>query len=65
MANGAESVSDIVEVVYADVDPTLHPLAARSVQAHLTLLSEEGRIAFDDDRLTAHHQSDEQTRTTP
>ncbi len=43
---GAATVDDIVEVVYADVARSLHPLAARSVGAHLKLLNEEGRIAF-------------------
>ncbi len=43
--SGAVSTDDIVEVVYRDVDRALHPLAARSVRAHLRLLSDEGRIA--------------------
>ena len=42
---GARSTDEIVEVVYRDVDRALHPLAARSVEAHLVLLLEEGRIA--------------------
>lgn len=47
LAGGAASVSDIVEVVYRDVDPALHPLAARSVAAHLRKLAGEGRVGFD------------------
>jgi glyoxylase-like metal-dependent hydrolase (beta-lactamase superfamily II) len=43
--SGASTTDEIVEMVYRDVDRTLHPLAARSVRAHLRLLSEEGRIA--------------------
>lgn len=43
---GARTVPDIVEVVYAEVDESLYPLAGRSVSAHLRLMSEEGRIAF-------------------
>jgi glyoxylase-like metal-dependent hydrolase (beta-lactamase superfamily II) len=43
--SGASSTDEIVEMVYRDVDRALHPLAARSVQAHLRLLSKEGRIA--------------------
>jgi glyoxylase-like metal-dependent hydrolase (beta-lactamase superfamily II) len=43
--SGASTTDEIVEMVYRDVDRALHPLAARSVQAHLRLLSEEGRIA--------------------
>ena len=42
---GAGTTEDIVEIVYRDVDRALHPLAARSVTAHLTLLIEQGRIA--------------------
>lgn len=53
IADGAQTVDGIVEVVYADVDSGLHPLAARSVQAHLTLLSQQGRIAWDGDRVVA------------
>jgi glyoxylase-like metal-dependent hydrolase (beta-lactamase superfamily II) len=43
--SGATSRDAIVEVVYRDIDPALHPLAARSVQAHLELMFGEGRIA--------------------
>lgn len=57
ISKGADSVSDIVEVVYADVDPSLHPLAARSVEAHIELLTEEGRIALRADRLVAQPQT--------
>ena len=45
---GGRSVGDVVERVYRDVDPALHPLAAFSVVAHLRKLREEGRVAFDD-----------------
>lgn len=44
IAGGASNVASIVEEVYRDVDPSLHPLAARSVQAHVTLLIDQGRI---------------------
>jgi len=47
---GARSASEIVGRVYADVDRSLHPLAARSVEAHLTLLRDQGRIALSTDR---------------
>jgi glyoxylase-like metal-dependent hydrolase (beta-lactamase superfamily II) len=46
VAAGASSTAEIVEMVYSDVDRSLHPLAARSVDAHLELLLEEGRIAL-------------------
>lgn len=41
---GARSVGDIVEVVYRHVDSALHPLAARSVMAHVDKLVEEGVV---------------------
>jgi hypothetical protein len=43
--SGARSRDEIVEVVYRDVDRVLHPLAARSVQAHLELMFDQGQIA--------------------
>ena len=46
---GATSTPEIVEMVYADVDSALHPLGARSVEAHLVLLAEQGRIALSGD----------------
>jgi glyoxylase-like metal-dependent hydrolase (beta-lactamase superfamily II) len=49
VAAGSGTVEAVVAVVYAEVDPALHPLAARSVSAHLRLLSEEGRIAWEGD----------------
>lgn len=52
VAAGCETVDEIVAEVYAEVDSALHPLAARSVDAHLRLLAEEGRIASGRDRLT-------------
>jgi hydroxyacylglutathione hydrolase len=48
---GAGSAAEVVEMVYADVERSLHPLAARSVLAHLTLLREQGRIALSGDRV--------------
>lgn len=53
---GADTVQSVVEVVYAEVDSSLHPLAARSVSAHLRLLSAEGRIAFEGDTLSPIQQ---------
>lgn len=41
---GATTLQEVVEVVYTAVDPTLHLLAARSVQAHVEKLVMEGRI---------------------
>ena len=55
--SGTRTVQDIVERVYTDVDSSLHPLAARSVSAHIKLLSEEGRIAFEGDNVVASPDS--------
>ncbi len=46
LAAGAASVGEVVTVVYAEVDPALHPLAAISVSAHLAKLAEEGQVRF-------------------
>lgn len=62
IVKGATKVADIVEVVYVDVDSSLHPLAARSVDAHVTLLKDEGRIAFEGDRIVALPTPNEETR---
>ncbi len=43
---GAGTVGEIVAVVYAEVDPALHPLAAMSVAAHLRKLHEERVLQF-------------------
>ena len=51
IGDGADSVEQLVEVVYAQVDMALHSLAAQSVRAHLGLLAEEGGIAFEGDRI--------------
>jgi glyoxylase-like metal-dependent hydrolase (beta-lactamase superfamily II) len=51
--SGASTTDEILEVVYRDVDRALFPLAARSVRAHLRLLSEEGRIASSGPDLVA------------
>lgn len=43
---GAGTVGAVVETVYREVDPALHPLAARSVAAHLRKLAAEGVVVF-------------------
>jgi glyoxylase-like metal-dependent hydrolase (beta-lactamase superfamily II) len=47
--SGAGTVGAVVEVVYRDVDSSLHPLAARSVIAHLRKLAGDGRVRFSGD----------------
>jgi len=42
---GASSIPAIVRLVYAAVDPRLHPAAGMSVLAHLRALVAEGRVA--------------------
>lgn len=44
LAYGDETIDQMVPVLYADVDPKLHPAAARSVLAHLVHLAESGRV---------------------
>jgi glyoxylase-like metal-dependent hydrolase (beta-lactamase superfamily II) len=46
---GDTTIERIVPVLYADVDPALHPAAARSVLAHLRHLRAEGQVAADGD----------------
>ncbi len=41
---GAATPAEIVEEVYAEVDPRLYPVAARTVEAHLRKLEREGRV---------------------
>jgi glyoxylase-like metal-dependent hydrolase (beta-lactamase superfamily II) len=41
---GHERIPELVAAIYADVDPALHPVAARSVLAHLLKLEREGRV---------------------
>jgi glyoxylase-like metal-dependent hydrolase (beta-lactamase superfamily II) len=44
---GRERIADMVEVMYADVHPRLHPAARRSVLAHLIHMTETGRVLTD------------------
>lgn len=44
LALGDETIDQIVPVLYAEVDPKLHPAAARSVLAHLVHLVETGQV---------------------
>ncbi len=45
---GARTVEAVVNLVYSDVDPRLHPAAAASVVAHLRKLATENRLRFGD-----------------
>jgi glyoxylase-like metal-dependent hydrolase (beta-lactamase superfamily II) len=44
LAAGDATLDAMVARIYADVDPALHPVAARSVLAHLLQLEREGRV---------------------
>jgi glyoxylase-like metal-dependent hydrolase (beta-lactamase superfamily II) len=48
---GATTLQEVVEEVYRGVDPLLHPLAARSVQAHLQKLFNEHRVVLSGDQI--------------
>jgi glyoxylase-like metal-dependent hydrolase (beta-lactamase superfamily II) len=43
LAGGRRTITELVEVIYADHPKEVHPLAARSVLAHLLKLADEGR----------------------
>jgi glyoxylase-like metal-dependent hydrolase (beta-lactamase superfamily II) len=43
-AAGPQTVMQLVEVIYVDVNSELHPVAAHSVLAHLYKLEREGRV---------------------
>ena len=42
------TINSMVQSIYVDVDPRLHPVAAKSVEAHLLKLEREGRVRHDD-----------------
>jgi glyoxylase-like metal-dependent hydrolase (beta-lactamase superfamily II) len=47
VVDGSHTVEEIVDVVYAEVDVALHPLAARNVKTHLRKLADDGRVVYD------------------
>ena len=48
----APTLEELVETVYDDVQPRLHPVAARSLSAHLGKLAAEGRVDAAEGRYT-------------
>lgn len=50
IANGAETVGDVVNAVYADVPSGLRHAATHQVRVQLIKLSRDGAVTFDDDR---------------
>jgi glyoxylase-like metal-dependent hydrolase (beta-lactamase superfamily II) len=49
LRGGSDSVGSVVSNVYRDVDPSLHPLAAVSVMAHLEKLRREDLVSVDEE----------------
>ena len=49
LRGASDSVGSVVGDVYRDVDPSLHPLAAVSVMAHLEKLRREGLVIVDEE----------------
>lgn len=50
VAAGLDRIPAMVAALYADVDPRLHPAAARSVEAHLIRLVRRGEVRVEDGR---------------
>lgn len=48
LESGAATPAEVVANVYADVDPVLHPVAERSVRAHLDKLVREGVVTAEE-----------------
>ena len=44
---GVTKISEMVQILYADINPRLHPAAAHSVLSHLIYLCESGRVTCD------------------
>jgi ribonuclease/clavin/mitogillin len=44
LAEGRVTIPAMVEKIYADVSPALHPVAANSVHSHLKKLTRDGRV---------------------
>ena len=42
--SGTTKIDDLVEVIYADINPDLHPVARKTVHAHLIKLAKEGKV---------------------
>ena len=51
-AQNPATLDELVPVVYADVSPRLHPVARRSLHAHLLKLVQDGRVSLEGERWT-------------
>jgi glyoxylase-like metal-dependent hydrolase (beta-lactamase superfamily II) len=50
LEEGPATPEELVALIYTDVDPVLHPVAAMSVRAHLAELAQRGRAVQDGER---------------
>jgi glyoxylase-like metal-dependent hydrolase (beta-lactamase superfamily II) len=55
IAAGVEGLTEMVRVIYSEVDPRLHPAAAMSVRAHLAHLVSAGRLRQEGSRYRPGH----------
>ncbi|MAU40490.1 MAG: MBL fold metallo-hydrolase [Kordiimonas sp.] len=63
VAAGTHTIPQMVNMMYADVAPHLHPAAQRSVYAHILHMVETGRLACDGEPdIAQHYTLPEQTR---
>ena len=46
-ARGTATIPELVEEIYADVAPELHPVARKTTWAHLRKLADEGVVKGD------------------
>jgi glyoxylase-like metal-dependent hydrolase (beta-lactamase superfamily II) len=51
--SGTDAIEAIVDDLYAEVDEELHPVAAKSVHAHLLKLEADGKVIVDGNAWTA------------
>jgi hypothetical protein len=49
---GSPALDEMLPVVYDDVHPRVHPVAARSLTAHLEKLVAEGKVRAKDGRFS-------------
>ena len=47
LKSGDSSIPQMVRVIYADIDPKLHPAACHSVLGHIIHMVKEGRVNVD------------------
>lgn len=55
LREGSTTIPMIVEEIYVNIDPQLHPVAAQSVEVHLRKLMRDGRVATSVDDGVTHY----------